>query len=642
MGAVILPSGAGDEEAPACVRCGRPGLGVWRPAPPGGVSLPVCDVDWQLAGGLDATDDTVVLRDPDPTDWARSSAVAWEDDHESGPAVAEFLRRGVRWHLLRWIEPASRWMWLQQLRQRQAPAGTRAVVEGGQLWLDGVAEIVAAQGWQARRQCTWMRFAEKVADAVPVDGGAVTRSGCTVPELAEHIGCSEDYVSDIIRWFVDQGLLHVLVPGDRKKAMATPSDETPEEAAERQARVQAAVEAKAARAKAVRERVVQLDVWRDAPPPAIEVEHGCPYLRTDASGERWVHIAQVYELRLPAPSDAPELPAAAWGDPKVTSLGKARRRRTQARRGTLRGRGVQPGRAAALAGQMEKSGPNDPDQEISRPSSSSAGVEERAAPPRSYEAPPSPARGSNQATRPPSRVVRSAQRLLGRVQKPGETPVDERLRTLPPQLRAVTVAWLARRIARHVLAGWTDRELVCVIALDGGRHMHCSPSVRNPQAFIAAALRRWPADTQYRTVDQVEQAQTVRQAVDAVEVLNEDLARSRDTRARRIRQAIDECPRCDGDGLVERPARHAAGVVVERCDHQDPDPLAEVPIDERARLTDALIEDTLAKARAHREQRLAAEGLRPARRAPAPTRGRRQRNGAWGGGHDFDPRDRWR
>jgi hypothetical protein len=634
----------GDDDAPPCVSCGLPGR--WRPAPPGGESLPVCDAEWQLADGPTATNDTVVLRDPDPTTWARESAIAWEDEHESGVVVADMLRRGVRWHLLRWIDPGSRWLWWKQLNTRPpAPAGTRAAVEGGQVWLDHAAEVIAAQGWQARRQRTWMLYAEGVASAVPVDGGAVTRDGCTVPELAEHVGCSEDYISDITASFVELGLLHVLVPGTRRKAMPAPSDETPEEAAEREAREAAAAQARAARAEAVHGNVIDLDVWRDAPPPAVEVEHGCPYLRTDPStGERWVHVAQVYELRLPAPAEAPELPAEAWAAPKVTRLGKARQRRAQARYGTLHGRHVQPGRLAALPGQTKKSDPNEPPQERDRPSSSSGGVEERAASPRSHEGQAVPGQGPNQPTRPPSRVVRAAQRLLGRLQKPGETPVDEARRTLPPQLRDVTVAWLARRIARHVLAGWTDYELVLAIAHDGGRHGSCSPTVRNPEAFINAALRRWPANSPYRDVDAVEDAEAVRQAVDAVENLNADLARSRDTRARRIRQAIDECPRCDGDGFAVRPARHATGVVVERCDHREPDPLTELPAEAKQRFADDTIADTLERARRHREQRLAADGKRAAHRKTTPTpprRHRRREGGAWDG-HDFDPRDQWR
>jgi hypothetical protein len=606
----------------------------------------VCDVEWQLAEGLTATADTVALRDPDPTSWARESAVAWEDEHESGLMVAELLRRGVRWHLLRWIDPASRWMWYQQLAKRRPPDGTRRAVEGGQVWLDHWAEVVAAQGWQARRQEKWMRWAEKVAGAVPVDGGALTRDGCTLPELAEHIGCSEDYVSDITAWWIEQGAVHVPVPGTRKKAMPAPSDETPEEAAEREAREAAAAARAVARTEAARGQVVELDVFRGSEPVAVpEPAHGCPYVRTDAkTGERWVHVAQVYELRLPAPSEASELPAEAWGDRKVVSLGKARQRRAQGRHGRLRAKHVQPGRLAVLPGQTKKSGPNDPLVERDRPSSSGAVVEERAASPRSYDGSSTRSRGPNQATRPPSRVVRAAQRLLGRLQKPGETPGDEGKRTLPPQLREVTVAWLARRIARHVLAGWTDRELVRAIAHDGGRHPHCSPSVRNAAAFIAAALRRWPAETPYRTVDELDRAEAVRQAVDAVEELNAAKARARDARARGIRQAIDECPRCDTDGFLERPARHADGIVVDRCDHQDPDPLAELSAEDRRRAQDDLIADTLERARLHREQRLAAEGKRPVLKPPKPTpprRHRRREGGAWNG-HDFDPRDRWR
>lgn len=634
---------SGGDDAPPCVSCGLPGR--WRPAPPGGESLPVCDAEWQLAEGPAATNDTVVLRDPDPTSWARESAIAWEDAHESGLVVADMLRRGVRWHLLRWIDPGSRWLWWKQLNARPpAPADTRAAVEGSQVWRDHWAEVVAAQGWQARRQQKWMRWQEKVGGAVPVDGGAVTRDGCTLPELAEYIGCSEDYASEITAWHVEHGAVHVTVPGTRRKAMPAPSDESPEEAAERAAREAAVERARAARAEAVHGNVIELDVWRDAPPPAIEAEHGCPYLRTDSStGERWVHVAQVYELRLPAPAEAPELPAAAWGAPKVTRLGKARQRRAQGRRGTLRDRHVQPGRLAALPGQREKSDPNDPLQERDRPSSSSVGVEERAASPRSHEGSPS-VRGSKKVTRTPSRVVRAAQRLLGLNLKPGESRSGDRGLRLPPQLRAVPVAWLARRIARYVLAGWTDRQLVRVIAQDGGRQPGCPPTIRTPEAFITAALGRWPADGPYRDVDQ---AEATRSSVEQVVIENEQAAHVREANARAIRRAIDECQRCDMDGFLERPARHGDGVVVEHCDHQpdvEVDPIDLLPDEDRRRAQDALLTDTLERARRHYEERLTAEGKRAAHRktTTTPRRQRRQRNGAWGGGHDFDPRDRWR
>jgi hypothetical protein len=564
-----------------------------------------------MSGGLDATDDAIVLRDPDPTSWARESAVAWADDWESGRVVAWMLAHGVRWSLLRWIRPDSRWAWYEQLIKLTPPPGTRACVEGREVWLDHVVEVISSQPWQKRRKDKWLAIAHAIAYAVPLHGGAITRDGCTYPELAEAAGCCLDYVADIVEWFVQAGLLHIVVPGTRKKPMPQPEDETPEEAAAREAyeqRLAAHTEARAEelkRAKAqLREQindemrtgaiVVQLDPFRDTVP--------APELPPSHKGE-WINVAQVYQLRLPAPPEPSELPAEAWGRPKVASLGKARQRRAQRRRGTLTRKAVQPGRTAALPGQTENSSPNADHLERDRPCSSSAVVEKRAASPRSDEGASGQSGGSKRTSRPGSRVVRAAQRLLG-VSQSGHGMPSGRYERLPLSLRGVGVAWLARRIAPYVVAGWTDEQLVQLIAYDSGRKPSCPPDIPNPRGFVVNALRRQAPSVPFRSAAETDE---LRQAVDVEVTRNDDAQQLREQNARRIARlvaAAADCDQCDDEGFrqITGPRGH---LVVQRCTHDEPEPQPE-PTEPKPPASDEFRERLMAQARAADERRRAA------------------------------------
>jgi hypothetical protein len=529
----------------------------------------VCDVDWQLAGGHDATSDTITLADFDPTAVDRENAHRWED--EAGRVDGWLMAHGVRWDVLRWIPRVVHRLvgkgqvfgttaglvgWQQQLVQRQPPPNTRACVEGREVWLDAVEEALAGQPWQARRLAKYRAVAAKIAAACPREGGAITRNGCTYPELAAAAKCDKGHLTSIVRWFEAAGLLFVVVPGKHMPMLPVPREESPAEAHARKVH-QAALEerARARQQLGLDAPVVDLAEVRDALGPAPK--------RT-AQGTPVIPIAQVYQLRVPHAPETPVLPAAAWGKRIPDELTERRQRRARRLARAPQAKDAKPGRKAALAGAAENSDPSAVGQERESYIFASGVVEERAATPHSYPGTAGVRKGSNRTGTPGGRPMRAAQRLLGGPQK--SCPVSPS--TLPLVLRTVRPGWLAARIARYVLAGWSDAQLVLLIAHGCGQYETCPP-VHSAEAFIVAALRKASPDVPFRTADDW---RAVRAAAAAAERETAAAATERRMLVDRFRQAaIDGCPRCDVDGWTRLDG---AGADV-RCDHR----ADQVPVD---------------------------------------------------------------
>lgn len=564
-------------DADICVRCTRPGAAL-RTAPRGGQPLHVCDVCYQLAGGHTSSDDDYTqLADYDPTASDRAAAEIWV--HEAGMVNGWLMAHGVRWELLRWMHASARYLWWQQLASRPVPEDTRPCVEGREVWLDEVEQRLAQQDWQSRRLIKWRTVATALANACPREGGAITRNGCTYPELAAAADCSEDYIGDIVRWYVDQGLLAIKVPGTRKIRMEIPEDERPEETESRLARQAAEVARHRALAELVDEHddeVVELAEFREQLGP-----------RPEPARAPWIEVAQVYELRAPASSEPAVPHAAPRGDRTVVDIAGARQRRAQ-RGGHLPQSPVQPGRAAALSPSAEQKSEPSAFRFLRGTGPEASGVvDEGPATPGSHEEELDPRKGPKDSDQRVSRPVRAARRLLA-----GAEPSQGRTSTgqLPRQLcRGVAVTWLAVRIAPYVYDGWTDEQLVQQIAHRGGTHVFVPVDVANPRGWIVANLRL--VDPKARPVAIADE---VRDAVDEIELQNavatadrrlkvqqhEDRRRQSAAAAQRRQQTIDECDRCDEYGWV---LLDGAGPEVQ-CDHRpvdaaiDEQPLAAEPL----------------------------------------------------------------
>lgn len=211
-----------------------------------------------------------------------------------------------------------------------------------------------------------------------------------------------------------------------------------------------------------------------------------------------------------------------------------------------------------------------------------------AAAPRSHEEQLDPGRGPNQSSSAGTRPQRAAQRLLGGPQRKR----DDKKTTLPVQLRrGVEVRWLAVRIARHVMAGLTDEQLVQLIAYGCGLYAEC-PQVSNPHAFIAAAIRQHSPDLPWRTA---QEWQTARSRVSAVEDRTRQAALARRRHEEQTAREREACQFCDEDGWT---LLDGAGAEV-RCDH------VPVDVDEDQALVD---EDTIAPLLSREDARQAIAG----------------------------------
>ncbi|MDF2968388.1 MAG: hypothetical protein K0Q93_2166 [Nocardioidaceae bacterium] len=547
-----------------CVDCGKPGRP--RRAPRGGESLTVCDVHAQLLDLDAATDDYVpVHEDANPVADYRDLAEVFLD--ELGLWDRLLTASGIRWHLLRHIPRTVRQELYQETIRREyhAMPGTRPASEGGTVWQDHVDRLIDAEHWQARKAEKWRRFARMIADSVDPVGPPITREGVTMPELCAALGCSERYVQQIQKWFRDRGLLLVLVRGTRAPRMEAPEDERPEEAAAREAREEA-------RAAANRQRIaearahVQAEIaahaaGRPAPPPP---DSFAPFREmqqqlAEEPPAPLINIAQVYQLRLPVAPDARDAPRESY---LATLAAKRRQRRAQAQADALEALALETSRRgwnreyAEVPNSKEKSSVPPCLEDRESLQAGGAGVEERPASRGSYDEGSCPSGGSNQPRRREPRHVRAARRLLGRLQSAQGTPVKP---LLPDHLcREVTLSALAGWIRQHVVAGWSDDELVLAIAHDGGRWHRAPDVVRNAPGFVRTALTRWPADGTRPTIVDFE----LRRRVDELDHENDQERVARAARGRRI--AIDACSRCDEEGweLLD------GGGPEVRCDHR--------------------------------------------------------------------------
>lgn len=504
--------------------------------------------------------------DDDPTVWDRATALVWHDDTK---VDGHLLKAGVRWHVLRHIHRSVRVGWWRALAGAELPAGTRVCWDGPEVWLDEVERRLAEQNWQSRRLDKWRRFAHLIARSCQRDDRPITTCGVDRETVAEDLGVHKDYVTKIIRWYREQQLLHIVMPGTRAPRLAVPVDELPEEAEARTVR-----EARLEAAHAERRRVLQQ--WKSdraaalhagLTPPDVPDELGVfrqaePLVERDDDRDL-INVAQVYELLVPAAPDVRDAPPQPARARMVDEVARARQRRAQRRRAALRDVPTRPGvvavRAAESAAGQDQTASGTPgrfsvDTESTTPSefhqigesvSKTRGVvDERRPSGGSYESGSGFAGGPNQSQRPTTRALRAAQRLLA-----GAEPSQGKPRgaVLPRQLCGADPRRVASRIAPFVLAGWTDEQLVAVIAHRGGTWSYVPPEVDNPTGFVLAALKRWGSPATLPLPEDV------RDAVEQVEADNAAARQDREAnghrRAGRAAQlAREACDLCDESG----------------------------------------------------------------------------------------------
>lgn len=543
--------------------------------------------------------------DPDdPTSLDRAAAVVWHDE----TVVDGFLlSAGLRYDLLRRLPRAVRFEWWRELRAAVLPPGTRVCWEGAVLWLDEVERRLAAQNWQDRRLQRWRKFADLVARSCARNRRPITGRGLTLPELAEALGITTRRVTTIIRWYRDQGLLRVVMPGARSVHLDVPTDELGPKEPERTTHQARAALAHAERRRLMREWVEdELDAVREgrtAPPPPDELavfrEHLGDLLVFDESRDL-TNVAQVYELLVPEAPDVREAPPQRARSQGVADLATARQRRAQRQRGRLDAVPAQPGRAAVLGGvDQGRTGAGRPSRSPGSPSictesstltavdpereivtTTSGVVDERRPSGGSYEKDSHFPEGPNHTPRRLSPPLRAAWRLLGgaeqsRAEGPG---------VLPRQLRQVKPLTLARLVGPYVAAGWTDEQLVAVLAYRGGAWSYVPPVIDNPAGWLVAALRRRPP-TAPPTADEMtlaHQRAEVREDVADVEAVNTAAATSR---AAKLLAVMRACELCDDNGL--RPLDGDGPPI--RCRHSPAD------ADEVAAALAAAAEDRLTR-----------------------------------------------
>jgi hypothetical protein len=596
----------------------------------------------------------VEVDENDPTSLDRAAAVVWRRHagevecapHLAGEVDSFLLRAGVRNALLRYVPRSVRLTWWRELKVVPLPDGTRVCWDGAEVWLDEVERRLVRHTWQERRMRRWRRFAALVAASVQRGGRPITGPGLTLPELAVALGdpdkpISERYVTKIIRWFRDEQLLRVVMPGTRSARLHVPEDELKPGTVERTA-YEVAVEA----AHDARHRV--LKKWHEdelaaraagvAPPPhpdelAAFREHLGPMPARD-DDVYLLRVAQVYELLIPEAPDVRDAPPQRSLPRGVVDLAAARERRAQARHGALSTTGVRPGIEAVLSTLDQPRGSRrqltralrglSVDTEASESSTPSlftteggsvlqngGVVDERRPSGGSYAEVLAMPEGPNHPMHTGPAPLRAAWRLLRGIL----TRRDQGEAVLPRQLCVgVTPVKLARWIGPFVAAGWTDAQLVAVIAHRGGAWSYVPPEIPNPLGWIRAALNRWtPAAPPL--------PDEIRGLVDDVEAENERARREREQRGPEIHKAahwaaIAGCELCDDLGFRQLDG---SGPPV-RCYHSPAD-AAEAVVEDPAPLpldqVDELIARTLGKRRGLVDDEVLAEARRryEARRA---------------------------
>ncbi len=543
----------------------------------------------------------------DPTSLDRAAAAVWHD--EGGEVDTFLLQSGIRHVLLRQVPRAVRVAWWKELRGLPLPEGTRVCWDGAEVWYDEAERRIVAQGWQHRRMLKWLRFAALVAKSARRSARPITGPGLTLTELQVALGdpgkpITKRWVTEIIAWYRAEKLLRVVMPGTRVARLDVPEDELKFGEPQRTA-FEVAVEA----AHDARHRTLkrwhedELDARRAgvAPPPHPD-ELGAFREHLGAMPERdddvfLLRVAQVYELLVPEAPDVRDAPPQRSRPRNVVNLADVREKRAQARNRALRADDAKPGAKAALSGLKTRrhrgGGPARPlaDLSVSTEASESSTpsfftteggsvstpsgvVDEGAASPRSQGEVLALPEGPNHPSRVGSDPVRAAWRLLRGILT---TPLSPSEAVLPRQLCiGVSPNWLARRIAPYVRAGFTDAQLVAVIAHRGGTWSYVPPVVKNPCGWIRAALKRW-SPTAPPLPDEI------REAAAEVEAESEHEHEKRRRRAAGIHKAghwaaIAGCELCDDNGFRQLDG---AGPLV-RCYHSpaDDDEVAAADVDE--------------------------------------------------------------
>jgi hypothetical protein len=505
----------------------------------------------------------------DPAAAAYASGHVFAD--QKGQVDGTLLRSGVRWIKLRWMHRRDRMRMWREVQAAEMPECTRACWEGGQVWLDEVRCRVDAQRWQQRRKDTWFSAGLLLAESVRPGMRPLTE--ISHKAIAAAIGVDPCYVTRIIRWYREQGLLGKILGGTRFLPLPVPEDETTEEYAARLAQAEAARQARRERRRLALDQAraelaarssgqpippTELRPWRE-----FRAEQHDDHSRD--SEDHLAALASVYELRLPIPPP----PATPPGPDNVISLADKRDRRRPDVDDCPQCHPKQLTTALTCV-DPEKFNPHALAKVIEVPPEQWRPVEKRRAPRgRDRASGSSPEVSSQRVTR-RSIAQRTAQVLL-------EGPVDgwcEENVKLPSKLRGgVARSWLAGQIRPLTLAGWTPLEIAWHLITCGGRYALLPQDVPNPRAFIRTSLRRanprirpavkWAADDAEREahVHAARMAAAVTKAV-ATRGYGRQLERRACGGAKR--EAILQCDLCDEYGWL--PVLDASVDAV-RCSH---------------------------------------------------------------------------
>lgn len=280
----------------------------------------ICDQCWHLSGGAEkilarakamaeGTSEVPVLT-MDPWSEALIAGAAGNTDllHPHDRLVVE---NGVRWSTLRKIIPRDRLRLAAMVAERveSTPAHTE-LPAGITAWQTEVIARIAAdldefrqpRGTKRRR---WWRICRVFALCCDRDGRPLTWAAHEV--VAEAVGCSTKTVQRCLRWLEGQGLIREVVPGCVLRRSHTAERETEQERADRLAR-EVVAEAEAIARTAARtpvaagQRASTGDAGAEEHQDSADVEQ-VDVRRTrpvwDDNPDEWVHIAAVYELRVP-------------------------------------------------------------------------------------------------------------------------------------------------------------------------------------------------------------------------------------------------------------------------------------------------------------------------------------------------------
>lgn len=295
-----------------CLKCGRPGR--QRPTLVESFPRPVaCDLCWHSCGGAEGLAAVVAGEVPDPFP-ARSpveelrqvdDGLRWDDLH---PVDQFLIESGIGWGQLRWVPRPARVALALNLKTRRPPEGTQAA-ESRQLWLDEVLTRIACSidfhQDRSRRTCY------SVAEVYAWDRNRTGRplAWMTHETVGEAIGKSSKTVQRSVHWFLQQELMHEVVPGLKLPRMSLPENPTADERAaartadeERMAAAEQAEAAAMARARAELELVATGLPRREAVLIAA-LRHPAPAVPQQDEKAGFVFVAPVYELRVPIPAE---------------------------------------------------------------------------------------------------------------------------------------------------------------------------------------------------------------------------------------------------------------------------------------------------------------------------------------------------